>query len=324
MSHATRPIKRPGLRATVLNAVLRRYSKTPAERAPDGIAVKDEHLARGARRVAKMMQRNERVPAFVTVEPVSIPTPAGDMGAEWLYSTRPGHAPAPDKVVLYFHGGGYFMCSAATHRPLTGRLAHGARRKVLSINYRQAPEHRFPAWLDDAVSAYRFLLAQGYKPENIALGGDSAGGNLTLITLQQIRTEQLPMPGAAFCISPWTDFACESESLVRNNPKDVMFSAKGVRALAKYHAQASDPKHPLLSPVHADYTGFPPLLIHVGSTEILRDDSRRVAMKARADGAKVTLEEWHNLPHVFHLFADYIPEAGTAIRRINSFVQQHA
>lgn len=324
MTATVRPIKRPGLRATVLNAVLRRYSKAPAERAPANVAVQDKHLASGARRVAKMMQRNERVPSYIKLEPVTIPTPAGPMSAEWLSSTRRGHTPEAGKVILYFHGGGYFMCSAATHRPVTSRLAHGANRKVLSINYRQAPEHKFPAWLDDAISAYRFLLDQGYKAENISLGGDSAGGNLTLITLQQIRTEQLPMPGAAFCISPWADFACESESLVRNNPKDVMFAANGVRALAKYHANESDPKHPLLSPVHADYTGFPPLLIHVGSTEILRDDSRRVAMKARADGARVTLEEWHHLPHVFHLFADFIPEGGQAIRRINDFVRRHA
>ena len=323
MTATLRPIKRPGLRASLLNAVLRRYVKAPSERAESrhaGMEVSDKLLARGARRTAKAMQRNERVPSFVTVDPVTIPTPAGDLGAEWVHSARAD----ADHVILYLHGGGYFMCSAATHRPLTSRLAHGARRKVLAINYRQAPEHRFPAWLDDAVSAYRFLLAEGYKPQNIAIGGDSAGGNLTLITLQQIRTENLPMPGAAFCISPWTDMAAESASLDGNKHRDVMFTPGGLRALAKYHAQESDPKHPLLSPVHADYTGFPPLLIQASSTEVLRDDSRRVAMKARADGAKVTLEEWHGLPHVFHLFADFIPEAGKAIRTINAFVRQHA
>lgn len=321
---ASRPIKRPGLRATVLNAVLRRYSKAPAERVPAHAEVKDEHLARGARRVAKMMKRNERVPAHIRIEPVRLPTPAGGMEAEWLTSTRKGHTPEDGKVILYFHGGGYFMCSAATHRPLTHRLADGARRRVLSINYRQAPEHRFPAWLDDAVAAYRWLLGAGYAPRNIALGGDSAGGNLTLITLQQIRTEGLPMPGAAFCISPWACMAGESASLERNNPKDVMFAAHGVRALARYHAQERDPKHPLLSPVFADYRGFPPMLIQASSTEVLRDDSRRVAAKARTDGVDVTLEEWHNLPHVFHLFADFVPEGGKAIRHINAFVRKHA
>jgi acetyl esterase/lipase len=320
-SHGTlRPIRRPGLRATLLNAVLRRYAKGPADRAPAGLAIRDEYLARGAKRTAETLRRNERVPRFITVEPVTVPTPAGAMSAEWLYSSRADK----NHVVLYFHGGGYFMCSAATHRPLTGRIAHGARRRVLSVNYRQAPEHHFPAWLDDAVSAYRFLLDQGYAPKNIALGGDSAGGNLVLITLQQLRTEGLPMPGAAFCISPWADFACEGESLEKNNPSDVMFSANGVRALARYHAQEHDPKHPLLSPVNADYHGFPPLLIQASSTEILRDDSRRVAARARADGVRVTLEEWHKLPHVFHLFADFIPEGGRAIRHINAFLREHA
>lgn len=319
MTDAARPIKRPGLRATVLNRVLRRYAKAPADRAPAHLEIKDDHLARGARRTAKMLKRNERVPDFITVAPVTVPTPAGDMSAEWLYSATADR----DHVILYFHGGGYFMCSAATHRPLTSRLAHGARRRVLSINYRQAPEHRFPAWLEDAVSAYRFLLAEGYAPSKIALGGDSAGGNLVLITLQQLRTEGLPMPGAAFCISPWADFACESPSLIRNNPRDVMFSGNGLRALARYHTATHDAKHPLLSPVHADFSGFPPLLIQASSTEILRDDSRRVAARARAAGVNVRLEEWHDLPHVFHLFSAFIPEGPKAIRHLTAFVQQH-
>lgn len=325
MTATNRPIKRPGLRATLLNAALRRMVKTPGERAEArGLEVSDKMLARGARRTAKAMERNERVPSFITVDPLVIPTPAGDMSAEWVYSARASEPGNGDHVILYLHGGGYFMCSAATHRPLTSRLAHGARRKVLAINYRQAPEHRFPAWLDDAVSAYRFLLGQGYAAKNIAIGGDSAGGNLTLITLQQIRTENLPMPGAAFVLSPWADLTGESESLDRNHHRDVMFTAGGVRALAKFHAQERDARHPLLSPVHADYTGFPPMLIQASSTEVLRDDSRRVAMKARADGVSVVLEEWHGLPHVFHLFADFIPEAGKAIRTINAFVQAHA
>lgn len=325
MTTTNRPIKRPGLRATLLNAALRRYVKAPAQRADErGIEISDKMLARGARRTAKALARNERVPSFVTVTPVVVPTPGGNMDAEWVYSHRAMDVGNKDHVILYFHGGGYFMCSAATHRPLTSRLAHGARRKVLAINYRQAPEHKFPAWLDDAVAGYRYLLAQGYKPENISLGGDSAGGNLTLITLQQIRTEQLPMPGAAFCISPWADMTGESESLDRNQHSDVMFTGTGVRAISRFHSQTHDPKHPLLSPVFADYTGFPPLLIQASSTEVLRDDSRRVAAKARADGVPVTMEEWHGLPHVFHLFADFIPEAGKAIRTINAFVSSHA
>lgn len=325
MTAINRPIKRPGLRAALLNAALRKYVKEPAKRAEArGLEVSDELLARGARRTAKAMRRNERVPSFVTVDPLVIPTPAGDMDAEWVHTTRAGEQGNDKHVILYLHGGGYFMCSAATHRPLTSRLAHGARRRVLAINYRQAPEHKFPAWLDDAVSAYRFLLAQGYDPKKISIGGDSAGGNLTLITLQQLRTEKLPMPGAAFCISPWACMAGESESLARNAHRDVMFNPEGVRALGRFHAQESDLKHPLISPVNADYTGFPPMLIQASSTEVLRDDSRRVAMKARADGVPVVLEEWHGLPHVFHLFADFIPEAGKAIRTINAFVQSHA
>lgn len=318
--HASRPIKRIGLRAALLNRVLHRYSKVPAERAPAQLEVRDEYLARGARRAAKMLRRNEKVPASIRVTPVAIPTSAGPMQAEWLSAA----GASADKAILYFHGGGYFMCSAATHRPLTWRLAQQAGRKVLSINYRQAPEHRFPAWLDDAVSAYRFLLDEGYAPDKIVLGGDSAGGNLVLVTLQQLRAENLPMPAAAFCISPWADFGSESASIEHNNARDVMFSNKGLRALGRYHAAGDDVKNPLLSPVHADFTGFPPLLIQVSSTEILRDDGRRVAERARAAGVEVQLEEWHRLPHVFHLFAQYVPESRRAIRHLAAFVRARA
>lgn len=316
---ALRPIKRPGLRAGLLNKILRRYSKQPAERLPEQFEIKDAYLERGAKRTAKLLKRNERVPASVKIEPVTIPTAAGPMAGEWL---QDGGADS-EHVVLYFHGGGYFMCSAATHRPLTWRLAHAARRRVLAINYRMAPAHRFPAWLEDAVSAYRFLLESGFKPDKVAFGGDSAGGNLVLATLQQLRMEGLPMPGAAFCISPWADLACESESHERNDPRDVMFVSRGVKALARYLVKNEDVKNPLLSPVHADFSGFPPLLIQVSSTEILRDDGRRAAARAQEAGVQVQLEEWHNLPHVFHLFAAQVPESRRAIRHLAAFVRAH-
>lgn len=319
-ARTSHPIKRPGLRATLFNYLLHRLSKVPAERAPADLEITHDYLVRAARRAEKMLKRNERVPSSVVVEPVSIATSAGEMPAEWVSSANAD----ADHVVLYFHGGGYFMCSAATYRPLTSRLAQGARRRVLAINYRQAPEHRFPAWLEDAVSAYRFLLDEGYAPEKITLGGDSAGGNLVLVTLQQLRTDGLPLPGAAFCISPWADLACESPSVVSNNACDVMLSAKGLRKLGHYHAAAFGAENPLLSPVHADFSGFPRLMIQVGTTEILRDDSRRVAERARAAGVNVQLEEWHNLPHVFHLFAQYIPEGRRAIRHLAAFVRDQA
>lgn len=315
-----RPIKRIGLRATLLNHLLYRYSKLPAERAPAQLEVKDEYLARGARRAAKLLKRNEKVPRHIRIEPVTLTTTAGQFDAEWLSAP----AASADKVILYCHGGGYFMCSAATHRPLTWRLAQQTGRCVLSINYRQAPEHRFPAWLEDAVGAYRYLLDSGYAPEKIVLGGDSAGGNLVLVTLQQLRNEGLPMPGAAFCISPWADFASEGASIESNNARDVMFSNKGLRALGLYHATGHDVRSPLLSPVNADFHGFPPLLLQASSTEILRDDSRRVAAAARAAGVEVRLEEWHRLPHVFHLFAQQVPEARRAIRHLAAFVRAHA
>lgn len=317
---ALRPVKRPGLRAVLLNRILRRYSKRPAERVPEQFEIKDAWLERGARRTAEILKRNEKVPASIRVTPVSLATPAGPMAAEWVQDDKAD----AEHVVLYLHGGGYFMCSAATHRPLTWRLARDAGRRVLAINYRMAPAHRFPAWIEDAVSAYRFLLAEGFAPEKIAIGGDSAGGNLVLATLQQLRKEGVPLPGAAFCISPWADLGCESASLEHNNARDVMFASKGIRALARYLAGDEDVKNPLLSPVHADYSGFPPLLVQVSSTEVLRDDGRRVAERAKAAGVAVQLEEWHGLPHVFHLFAQQVPESRRAIRHLAAFVRANA
>lgn len=314
------PIKRPGLRARLLNRLLMRYVKAPAQRQPADFELREEHLRRGAQRAAKMLRRNERLPADVTLEKISLPTPAGGMEAEWLSTA----GAASDNPILYLHGGGYFMCSPASHRPLTAGLAKEANRRVLSINYRQGPDHAFPAWLEDAVSAYRYLLEQGYAANKMVIGGDSAGGNLVLSCLQQLRNEGLPLPAAAFCISPWADLAGESASVDTNEAHDVMLARNSLRSLGRYHLRGQDAADPLLSPVHADFSGFPPLMIQVGSTEILRDDSYSVAERASEAGVEVRLEEWRDLPHVFHLFSRYIPEGRRAIRHLTAFISERA
>lgn len=256
----------------------------------------------------------QRLPAFVRSEP----THFGHFDGEWL---RAGAELHEDKVMLYMHGGGYFFSSAQAHRPLTWRLSRMARRPVLAINYRQGTEHDFEHWLEDALIAYRHLLER-YAPENILMGGDSAGGHLTLITLQAIRDAGLPLPKAAFCFSPWTDLSCEGESYRRNRFRDPMFPSRVIAGVARCHVRARDPYHPLVSPLHGDFTGLPPLMITAGSTEVLRDDARRVAQRAHEQGVQVLYEEWRGMPHVFQLFAFWLPEAKAAYRHMMKFLHE--
>ena len=255
----------------------------------------------------------QRLPAFVQVHA----THFGHFDGEWL---RAGAGLNEDKVMLYLHGGGYCFSSAQAHRPLTWRLSRMARRPVLAINYRQGPDHDFEHWRDDALHAYRHLLEKGYAPENILIGGDSAGGHLTLTTLQHIRDSGLPLPRAAMCFSPWTDLSCEGASYQRNRFRDPMFAAGAVQGLSRYFARARDPYHPLISPLHGDFSGLPPIMITAGSTEVLRDDARRVAQRAHEHGVDVHYEEWRGMPHVFQLFAFWLPEARAAYRHMAKFV----
>lgn len=255
-----------------------------------------------------------QTPGFVKIKPQRFDAYDG----EWL---RAGKGLDEDKVMLYLHGGGYCFSSAQAHRPLTWRLSRMARRPVLAINYRQGPDHDFEHWRDDALSAYQHLLDQGYEPENILIGGDSAGGHLTLLTLQTLRDQGLPLPRAGMCFSPWADLSCESPSYQRNRFRDPMFTASAVEGLSRYFTRARDPYHPVISPLHGDFSGLPPLLVTAGSTEVLRDDARRVARRAREHGVSVLYEEWRGMPHVFQLFAFWLPEAKAAYRHMARFVQ---
>lgn len=254
----------------------------------------------------------QRLPRFVRVQPVNF----GHFDGEWVSA---GEHLRTDAALLYLHGGGYCFSSAAAHRPLTWRLSRMANRPVLAINYRQGVGHQFEFCRDDAVQAYQHLLTR-YAPENIVIGGDSAGGHLTLITLQALRDAGLPMPCAALCFSPWTDLSCESPSYQRNRFRDPMFSSRAVSSLARYFVRSRDHYDPLISPLHGDFSGLPPLLITAGSTEVLRDDSRRLAQRAQAFGVQVQYEEWRGMPHVFQLFAQVLPEARASFRNMAAFI----
>lgn len=237
--------------------------------------------------------------------------------AEWL--TPPGSG---DAVVLYLHGGGYVIGSIASHRELAARIARSSSARALIIDYRLAPEHPFPAAVDDAVAAYRWLLEEGTNPARIAISGDSAGGGLTIATLVALRDMGTPLPACAVPMSPWVDLEGIGESMTTNDAIDPMVHKPGLDQMAAAYLNGADPRTALAAPLYADLHGLPPLLIQVGTAETLLDDSRRLAANARAAGVEVTLEECEELFHVFQAFPA-LPEALAATDRIGSFIRKH-
>jgi len=238
--------------------------------------------------------------------------------AEWV-SAR---GAAADRAVLYLHGGGYVLGSIGTHRELAARISQAAGTRCLVIDYRLGPEYPFPAAVEDAVRAYRWLLDAGYAPERLAIAGDSAGGGLTVATLLALRDARLPLPATAVCISPWVDLAGEGESMTTREKVDPMVTRAPLLAMAKNYLGGADPKTPLASPLYGDLRGLPPLLIQVGDHETLLDDSTRLAERARKAGVEVELEVWPEMIHVWHAFAALVPEGRDAIERIGAHLRK--
>jgi len=247
------------------------------------------------------------------------PVDAGSVPAEWV--SAPGSD--PDRVVVYLHGGGYCIGSLATHRGLAGRLAAAAGARVLNVDYRLAPENPFPAAIEDAVAAYRWLLEEGTAPQRVAIGGDSAGGGLTAAPLLALRDEGVPLPASAAMLSPWADLTFSGETHRSLAELDPMVSEAGLRPMAAAYLGDVRPDHPWASPASADLSGLPPLLIQVGSAEVLLDDSRRLARNAEEADVPVTLEIWDDMIHVFQAFAPVLPEAQQGIDRIGAFLRDH-
>ena len=238
--------------------------------------------------------------------------------AEWL---RPRHAP-PGRVLLYLHGGGYVLGSLNTHRSLVGSLAQRARCAALSINYRKAPDHPFPAALDDARRAYRWLLKQGHAPASIILAGDSAGGGLVLALLLALREAGQPLPAAAVGLSPWTDLVLPLTTLRRVAREETqLLDALQIRGWGQAYARRVPLAHPLLSPGRADLHGLPPLLLQISDAEVMYDDVLGFAAKARAAGVRVTVQEFPGLVHWWHLFWRVVPEARQALDQVADFVE---
>ncbi len=227
-----------------------------------------------------------------------------------------------DHHILYLHGGGYVFGSPSQYRDFIWRIASVASAQVLCLSYRLAPEHPFPAALDDAVGAYRWQIAQGAAPKSIAVMGDSAGGGLAFSTLLRLRDDETPLPAAVVAISPWTDLAMTGDSLRVNAGRDPSLVPERAQCFARHYVGGADPRDPHVSPLYGDPAGLPPSLIHVGGDEILRDDSVRMAEKLRASGCSVELEIWPRMPHAWHLFARVLPEARLAIARIGEFLRR--
>jgi acetyl esterase/lipase len=227
-------------------------------------------------------------------------------------------------TILYFHGGGYIAGSAAGYRPLTVGLARLARRRVFSLDYRRAPEHRFPAALDDAVLAYRWLLDQGVSPRVLALAGDSAGGGLVIATLLRLRDLGVTLPAAGVCFCPWTDLAATGESLRTNNGRCPSFHPATITKYARiYLGEASD-RDPYASPVFGNLAGLPPLLLQAASNELLVDDARRIHDSVQKAGGVSRLEIFDDLFHDWPILDGFLPEARQALRQAAAFLDEHA
>lgn len=252
--------------------------------------------------------------ADVTLEKVS----ANGVSAEW--SSTPGAA--QDRVIMYVHGGGYVIGSVASHRHLVTELGRAAGTRALSLDYRLAPEHPFPAAVDDALAGYRFLLAQGFAPTKIAIAGDSAGGGLTVATLLAIKDAGLEQPACGFCISPWVDLEALGNSMTTQASLDPMVQKDGLMGMAAAYLNGANARSPLAAPLYGDMSGLAPLLIQVGSAETLLDDSTRLASVAGAAGVEVNLQVWPEMIHVWHFFHPMLGAARHAIKGAGEIISK--
>ncbi len=246
-----------------------------------------------------------------------IPELAGPVPAEWLIPLDA----TDDRVLLYLHGGAWFMGSSATHRGLVSYIAYHSGVRALSINYRLAPEYPFPAGLNDCISSYDWLLHCGISPQKIVVAGDSAGGNLTLALLVALRDTSKPLPGGAVALSPATDLTGTGESYITRRHLDPILSNLGSSTMLTDYITFHDPRDPLISPLYADLHGLPPLLIHVGDYEVLLDDSVRFGKCARAVGVNARVVVWPEMFHVFQIFIPFLPEARMSVVQVAEFIK---
>lgn len=255
---------------------------------------------------------NPKVPDTITVTPVTL----NGVTCEWVA----GQDADKDRVLVYFHGGGYTFGGLDSHRDIAWRLAQASRMRVLVVDYRLAPEHPFPAALEDATNCYRWLIDEGYSPSKLAIGGDSAGGGLSVALLINARNLGLPLPAAGILLSPWTDLSMSGDSIRTNAAADPMLSGEILEKMAAYYLGKRDRRAPLASPLFGDLSGLPPVMVQVGSMEVLKSDAERLAARIRDAHGEVHIEVWPAVFHVFQVFAARVPEGKQAIAKLGEFL----
>ncbi len=277
-----------------------------------------ERIAFGLSTIAEQREYTDalvfRSPALTGMQIEAVKTPSVK-GRWFVPRTAAGEA-----VILYLHGGGYAF-SARAHDNLIALVALAARARTFALDYRLTPEHPFPAQLEDAQAAYHWLISRGIAPHHIVVAGDSAGGNLVLALLLALRDAQQPLPALAVCLCPWTDMESSYKSLKENEPYDWI-EQRMVVQWAQWFCQGTDAQNPLVSPMHADFRGLPPIYIQAGDVELLIDMILAFAHEAKAQGACVTLEVWKQMNHDFQAYGTILPESREALQRIGEVIQQ--
>lgn len=267
----------------------------------------------GRRRRLERLTARYEMPADVALEGVD----ANGVRAEW--TSTPAADPA--RVIMFLHGGGYVSGSIKSHRHMIAQAGREAGTRTLALDYRLAPEHPFPAALDDALTGYRFLLSQGFMPENIVIAGESAGGGLAIATLVSLREAGTALPACAWCSSPWTDLEMSGATMQTKAAVDPLIQRPYLQELAAAYLHGRDPRMPMVSPIFADLHGLPPLLIQVGSDETLLDDAIRLAGVAAAADVRTTLQIWPHMIHAWHLFYTQLADGRRALAEMGAFVR---
>ncbi len=257
----------------------------------------------------------QRMPPGIEVQPAN----ASDIAVEWLRPTGTGDG----RAILFFHGGSYTMGTFNTSRPFAALVAHASKTPTVLFQYRLAPEHPYPAALEDATATYRWLVTQGISPHNVIFAGESAGGGIAMATAVSLRDQGDPLPAAIVCLSPWVDLGLTGESITTRARADPMMNWMRLQSNAARYVGQNDPHSPLISPIYADLHGLPPMLIQVGDHETLLSDSVRLADRARQAGVDVTLEVWEGMWHVWQSFGGLVPEGKQAMDKIAAFICKH-
>ena len=292
----------------------------------------------GIKRISEMVRQNSKVVAkqrveesragfeqfaamFQVAKDVKIDNvDVNGVSAVWISTPEA----VEENVVLYFHGGGYVFGSINTHKEFMSRISRVSNSRVLLIDYRRAPENPFPAALEDAITAYKWLIdSEGIKPENLIIGGESAGGGLTLATLLKLRDTGIPLPAAALLLSPWADLDMTGETIRTKARVDPLANPSDLFFLASLYVGEDDPKNPYISPLYGDLKGLSPMIIQVGSSEILLSDAERIAERAKAADVDVILDIWEDMIHMFQMFALWSPEGQKATEKLGKYIQKH-